>query len=407
MPTFTNVPASRFPSSVALVVRDDAGLDDISAPAWDALAGGQPLLSHAFLQALEASGCVSRPTGWTPSHLTAWQQGRLVGAMPLYEKSHSYGEYVFDWSWADAYRRHGRRYYPKLVCAVPFTPAPGPRVLATSTHVRDALLDAALLRVDERARPGHVSSLHVLFATEAEAAGLRARGLIVREGLQFHWENAGYRDFSDLLAAFNHDKRKKVKQERRRLAEAGVACTRRAGADIRARDWQLFYRCYENTYHQHGSTPYLTLEFFLRLAETMPDSLLMVIGSRDGEDIAAALDVFDATTLWGRYWGTTEYVPGLHFEVCYYQALEFCIERGLQRFEGGAQGVHKLARGLMPVTTYSAHAIGDPAFREAIAEFCARERRQVARTVDELESSAPFRRMEDELSLAEPFERDK
>jgi predicted N-acyltransferase len=215
--------------------------------------------------------------------------------------------------------------------------------------------------------------------------------MTIRHGVQFHWENPGYRDFGDFLAAFNHDKRKKVKQERRKLAHAGVAFARRIGREITDADWALFHRCYVGTYERHGATPYLSLDFFRRLGATMPEHLLLVIGERDGRPIATALDVFDGETLWGRYWGALEPVPGLHFEACYYQAIEFCIERGIRRFEGGAQGIHKLARGLMPVTTHSAHAIADPGFARAIADFCDRERAGVARTVDELEGSSPFR----------------
>ena len=353
------------------------------------LVPGQPLLSHAFLSALESTDCAAPATGWTPRFLTAWQGDALVGALPLYAKSHSYGEYVFDWSWADAYRRHGRRYYPKLVCAIPFTPAPGARILGTLPAARVALLARALAWV-LGPDPDH-SSLHVLFATEAEARECAARGMILRAGVQFHWENPGYRSFDDFLAAFNHDKRKKVKQDRRKLAATGVTFTRTTGTAITAADWDFFYRCYRNTYAAHGSTPYLSRAFFHELGASMPQHLLLVQGWRDGRRVCAALDVFDDATMWGRYWGAVEYVPGLHFEACYYQAIEFCIERGLARFEGGAQGVHKLARGLLPVRTWSAHAIGDREFRRAIADFCAREQMQVARSVEELETSSPFR----------------
>ncbi len=234
-------------------------------------------------------------------------------------------------------------------------------------------------------------SLHVLFATQAEAHECAGRGMLLRSGVQFHWENPGYARFDDFLAAFNHDKRKKVKQDRRKLVAAGVTFTRTTGAGITAADWDFFYRCYRNTYAAHGSTPYLSREFFHAIGAAMPEHLLLVQGWREGRRVCAALDVFDAETMWGRYWGAAEYLPGLHFEACYYQAIEFCIERRLARFEGGAQGVHKLARGLLPVTTWSAHAIGDPDFRRAIADFCARERLQVARSVEELETSSPFR----------------
>jgi hypothetical protein len=339
------------------------------------------------LHALHETGCASPKTGWAPRYLLLRQGEALVGAMPLYLKAHSYGEYVFDWSWADAYRRHGHRYYPKLLAAIPFTPATGPRLLASSAQLRRRLLEGALaLLAEER-----VSSLHILFPDTQDAAQCAAAGLLMRDSLQFHWQNPGYRDFADFLSTLNHDKRKKIRQERRRLAEAGISFRRQTGADITAAEWGFFYRCYVNTYRQHGSTPYLTLPFFERIGETMPGNVVLVIGSRNGTPVCAALDVFDRGTLWGRYWGATGHVPGLHFEACYYQAIEFCIERQISLFEGGAQGVHKLARGFLPVTTRSAHAIADPEFAHAIGAFVARERVDVAQTVDELERASPFR----------------
>jgi predicted N-acyltransferase len=304
----------------------------------------------------------------------------------LYAKTHSYGEYVFDWGWADAYRRYGRRYYPKLVCAIPFTPVPGPRLLAPDAATRLALLERARSLLDQ----GY-SSLHVLFLDEAQALEAAHARLIGRRGLQFHWTNAGYRDFADFLATFSHDKRKKVKQERRKLAEAGVHFERKVGADITPADWRFFHACYERTYRAHHSTPYLSRAFFERIGATLAPHVMLVMGYRAGERLCAALDVFDAGTLWGRYWGTTAFVPGLHFEACYYQAIEFCIERRIDRFEGGAQGVHKLARGLLPSATHSAHAIADPAFAAAIADYCARERADVVHAADELAADSPYR----------------
>jgi predicted N-acyltransferase len=377
-----------------LTLRDDIAVEAIDAGAWNAIAGGAPLVSHAFLTALHETGCASPATGWTPRYLTAWRGRSLAGAVPLYEKAHSYGEYVFDWAWADAYRRYGHRYYPKLVVAVPFTPASGPRLLAGDAPTRSALIAAALHRL-QPPRTGDApvfSSLHVLFPTETEGRALEEAGMLVRHGLQFRWENPGYRDFADFLAAFNHDKRKKVKQERRKVLAAGVEFTRKVGIEITPADWAYFYRCYENTYREHHSTPYLSLEFFVRIGATMPDNLLLALGHRHGRAVCAALDLFDHDTLWGRYWGTTEPLPGLHFEACYYQAIEFCIEQRIARFEGGAQGVHKLARGLAPVTTWSAHAIADPEFARAIAAFCTRERVDVAHAADELGAASPFRR---------------
>ena len=385
------------PFALAVTVRDDVALSAIATADWDALADGTPLVSHAFLSALHETGCAATAAGWTPRYLTAWRCAKLVGAMPLYAKMHSYGEYVFDWAWADAYHRYGRRYYPKLVAAIPFTPAPGRRILASDDDASDALIQTAmrLLRPAHASGQSRFSSLHVLFPSENEAHALEAAGMLIRHGLQFRWENPGYRDFADFLATFNHDKRKKVNQERRRVVDAGIAFTRKVGSEISANDWAFFYRCYENTYQDHHSTPYLSLAFFERIGATMPDNIMMALGLRDGMPICAALDLFDRDTLWGRYWGTTEPVSGLHFEACYYQAIEFCIERKIVRFEGGAQGTHKLARGLVPVRTWSAHAIADPEFARVIAAFCARERVDVAHAIDELGAASPFRNREE------------
>ncbi len=380
-------------STDRIVVRDDVPIEAIDAAQWDALATGQPLASHAFLAALHSTGCASVATGWQPRYLSAWRGATLVGAMPLYAKAHSYGEYVFDWGWADAFRRHGHRYYPKLVCAIPFSPTSGPRLLAHDGDARAALLDRALKWIEpvhEEAAPPF-SSLHVLFPDAVDAAVCERAGMTMRSGVQFRWSNPGYRDFADFLATFNHDKRKKVQQERRKLAAAGVHFSRQTGGEITREDWAFFHRCYEGTYRAHHSTPYLSLEFFLRIGATMPDNLLLVIGRRGSQRLCAALDVFDGASLWGRYWGTLEYVPGLHFEACYYQAIEFCIERRIAAFEGGAQGVHKLARGLLPAVTRSAHAIADPAFAQAIADFCRREQAEIAHMQDELAASSPFR----------------
>ncbi|MDE2208847.1 MAG: N-acetyltransferase [Betaproteobacteria bacterium] len=380
-------PPPRPPVPASALIRDDVDLSSLPARDWDRLAGTTPLLSHAYFSALHESGCASPETGWTPRFLTAWNRAELVGAMPLYEKAHSYGEYIFDWGWADAYRRHGRRYYPKLLAAIPFTPVSGPRILAPDANTRRALLERALSEL----RHGY-SSLHVLFTEEDQTREGVAAGMLEREGVQFHWRNDGYRDFADFLSTLNHDKRKKIRQERRRLASTGVTFTRKPGRSITASDWAFFFECYERTYAAHRSTPYLSLEFFERIGAALPDNLLLVQGQRDGQPLCAALDVCNEDTLWGRYWGTREYVPGLHFEACYYQAIEFCIERGIGSFEGGAQGVHKLARGLLPAPTRSLHAIADPAFAHAIAEYCARERADVAHSIDELETSTPFRR---------------
>lgn len=373
-------------SSLSLSVVDS--LTSIPAVDWNALVGPNPLLSHAFLHALHETGCASENTGWAPRYLVARREGALVGAVPLYLKSHSYGEYVFDWSWADAYHRHGKRYYPKLLAAVPFTPAAGPRLIASDRETRRALLDAA---VESLARE-RLSSLHILFMNADDADECAAAGMLLRSAVQFHWANPGYRDFADFLSTLNHAKRAKIRQERRKLAATRTSFLRLTGREIDGAHWRFFFRCYVKTYREHHSTPYLSLEFFERIGREMPNNVLLVLGLKSGNPVCAAFDVFSGDTLWGRYWGATEYIPGLHFEACYYQAIEFCIQRRIALFEGGAQGVHKLARGFLPVTTRSAHAIADPDFARAIASFVSRERDDVAQTVDELERASPFRR---------------
>jgi predicted N-acyltransferase len=373
--------------SVAETLRILDSLESVDPTRWDALARGNPTLAHAFLDSLHASGCATERTGWAPRYLTLWEGERLKGAVPLYVKSHSRGEYVFDWAWADAYERHGLAYYPKLLAAVPFTPATGARLLAEDDATRAALARALI----ESARASDVSSLHVLFPDEADAGALRAAGLMERTGVQFHWRNAGYRSFDDFLGALSHDKRKKIRQERRRVVDAGVRLRRATGREATEADWDFFTQCYRRTYREHRSTPYLTRELFGMLAERMPDNVLLVIAEREGRPIAAAMDLFGAVALYGRYWGATERVPGLHFEACYYQALEFCIERGIALFEGGAQGEHKHARGFLPEATRSFHWLAHPAFERAIDDYLAREGGHIAGYIDELKERSPFK----------------
>lgn len=362
-------------------------LRDVSPARWDTLTQGHPLLSHAFLHALHESGSACERTGWAPRYLLLRDGEDLRGAVPLYLKSHSYGEYVFDWAWADAWHRAGREYYPKLLCAIPFTPVTGPRLLARDDATRTHLLAGVL----QLAKEAEASTFHCLFPPEAEARTLESAGLMLRRTVQFHWHNPGYASFDDFLATMNHEKRKKVKQERRKVREAGIEFTWKVGHEITGEDWRFFVRCYDDTYRRHHSSPYLNLDFFLRLGATMPDNLLLAIGHRDGQPVCAAFDVFSDQALYGRYWGTTEYIPGLHFEACYYQAIAFCIERRIGRFEGGAQGEHKLARGLEPVTTFSAHWVSDPAFDGAVRRFVERESRQIAAYVNELAEHTPFK----------------
>jgi len=360
-------------------------LAGVSAAQWNALTGGNPFLRHEFLAALTDTRCASASTGWQPQFLLLERNGALAGAMPVYVKSHSRGEYVFDWAWADAYARHGLAYYPKLLCAVPFTPVTGPRLLAADDAARSALAAAALAAARE------FSSLHVLFAPQAEAQTLQQAGMLLRRTVQFHWRNEGYGSFDEFLARMSHQRRKNIRQERRRVREAGVSFRWLQGAQISERDWAFFHRCYAGTYAAHGSRPYLSQEFFLRIGASMPEHLLLVLAERQGAPIAAALDVIGADALYGRYWGALEHVPLLHFEACYYQAIEFAIARGLRRFEGGAQGEHKLFRGLLPVETLSAHWLAHPRFASAIEDYLEREALGIARYVNELKEHTPFK----------------
>ena len=364
-----------------------SSIGSVRSAHWNALAGGNPFLRHEFLSALHETGCASEAAGWAPHFLLLKEGGALAGAMPLYLKSHSYGEYVFDWGWADAYYRHGLEYYPKLLCAVPFTPVRGRRLLAPAPEQRERLAAAAIALASEL----DVSSLHCLFPTADDAQTLAGRGLMLRHGVQFHWSNAGYGAFEDFLASLNHSKRKKIKQERRRVREAGITFEWREGSDIDERDWTFFYRCYARTYREHHSTPYLNLEFFHRIGQTMPENLLLVLAYRAGRPIAASFDVHDGTRLYGRYWGAVEHHPVLHFETCYYQVIEYCIARGIQTFEGGAQGEHKMARGLLPVETCSAHWIARREFATAIENFLTKESRGIAHYIDELSERRPFK----------------
>ncbi len=366
-------------------------LSGVPAEQWDALAGGQPFLSHGFLHALEKTGCVGAQSGWTPCHLLLRDGRRLQGAMPLYIKGHSYGEYVFDWGWAEAYERNGLHYYPKLVSAVPFTPVTGNRLLAADSRIRQALVEAVL----SFAADSGVSSLHCLFPTETEAGIMAAAGMLLRHTVQFHWRNEGYRSFEDFLARMNHHKRKKIRQERRKLRDSGIEFQRLTGEQATEGNWRFFFDCYRRTYRSHMSTPYLNLEFFLELARIMPHNLVLSVASRQGAPVASSLCVLGGDSLYGRYWGTREYHPGLHFECCYYQPMEHCIERGIACFEGGAQGEHKLARGLLPVKTLSAHWLARPEYFDAVAGFLRRETRGVDHYVNELEEHSPFKAASD------------
>jgi predicted N-acyltransferase len=364
-----------------------ASISNIAAADWNQLAGRDPFLRHEFLNALHETGCAAEDTGWSPCYLVLRKDGALAGAMPLYLKSHSYGEYVFDWAWADAYHRHGLSYYPKLLNAVPFTPVAGRRVLAAHAGDRRLLIEGALAL----ARESRASSLHCLFAPPAEAEDMQRCGLALRRGVQFHWRNAGYVDFESFLATLNHEKRKKIRQERRKVRDAGIVFEWLDGRDISDAHWIFFNRCYRHTYRAHRSTPYLNLDFFRAIGRTMPGNIALVLALKDGQPIAASLAIHDGQRLCGRYWGTLEYHPALHFETCYYQVIEYCIAHGIEIFEGGAQGEHKIARGLLPVATQSAHWLAHPQFAAAVEEFLARESHGMTDYIDELSEHSPYK----------------
>lgn len=388
------------PTAAALRVRIVTDLATIGRERWDALvaadADGEapnPFCSYAFLSALHETGCADVESGWGVEYVTAWAGDRLAGAVPLYRKMHSYGEYVFDWSWAEAYRRHGERYYPKLLCAIPFTPVAGPRLIAVDASTRATLARALMAH----AKANDVSSLHVLFPErDDEADALAAVGCMRRDGVQFHWTNEGWPSFDAFLETLERKRRKNVRAERRKVREAGVTLRRIVGTEATDDDWRFFARCYANTYRAHYSTPYLSLAFFRRIARDLPEHLLLVVAERheDGaaRRIASSLVVFNETTLYGRYWGEVEHVPCLHFECAYYQPLEFCIERGIRAFEGGAQGEHKMARGFRPIRTQSFHWLAHPSFADAVEHFLSREQVGIAHYVDELNEHDPFRK---------------
>jgi uncharacterized protein len=381
------------PERVVRVVDDPTEIDTAQ---WNALLATQgsatPFMRMEYLRALHESASAVADTGWSPRYLLVHDGNTLAAACPLYLKDHSYGEYVFDWAWADAYRRHGLAYYPKLLCAVPFTPVPGPRLMARDTASRRVLLQA----MQQFAHEAGLSSAHVLFLDDADQAAARDAGWMMRSTVQFHWTQrteVPYADFAVFLAGLQRDKRKKIQQERRRVVDAGVTFTSHEGAQISGADWDFFHRCYSLTYRAHHSTPYLTRDFFARMATTMAEHWLLFVAWKDGRRVAASLIAIDPTrkTAFGRYWGTTEDISCLHFEACYYQPLAWCIANGYERFEGGAQGEHKMARGLLPVQTWSAHWLAHPQFAQAVADFLAREGAGVEHYIGELNDRLPFK----------------
>jgi uncharacterized protein len=380
------------------VIRVHPDPNEIDAAAWDALLEQSPrptpFMRHDYLAALHDSGCAVEDTGWSPCFVTLERRGTLTAAAPAYLKTHSYGEYVFDWAWADAYQRHGLRYYPKLLVAVPFTPVPGSRLLARDAEAR-RVLALGIQAVAQRLR---VSSLHLLFHDEADGVAAAHAGWSTRQGVQFHWTRPTSGDppcdFSGLLASLSRDKRKKIQQERRKVVEAGVSFSVHEGAEIDASQWQFFLRCYRLTYRAHHSTPYLNAGFFERMTSRMAGHWVMFVAHRGDQPIAVSLIAVDPARghAFGRYWGAVEHVPCLHFEACYYQPLAWCIAHGYRSFEGGAQGEHKMARGLMPVGTRSAHWLAHPEFGRAVDDFLQREAQGIDAYMDELQEHSPFKR---------------
>ncbi|MGC1174060.1 GNAT family N-acetyltransferase [Polaromonas sp.] len=385
----------------------------VDAASWNALlalqdpAGGlNPFMRHEYLAAMFESSSATPATGWTARFVTLSEGPQLVGACALYLKDHSYGEYVFDHAWANAYHQHGLPYYPKALVAPPFTPVPGPRLLARDAATRTLLVQALVAWCAEEG----LSSLHLLFASDPDVAACEEAGLMLRHNVQFHWTGppGGYRDFDDFLMSLNQEKRKKIRQERRKVLDAGVRFRWSLGASISNADWDFFYRCYERTYYEHGNAPYLSRDFFRRMQATMPENWLLFVAEREGRPLATSLIAVSADDIraggqfsseiparvaYGRYWGALERVDCLHFEACYYQPLQWCIEHGYQRFEGGAQGEHKMARALLPVKTTSAHWLAHPAFADAVERFLEREGEGIASYMEELEQRNPFRQM--------------
>ena len=368
-----------------------------------------PFMRHEYLTAMQASGSAVPDTGWTPRFMALYDGTRLVAACALYLKSHSYGEYVFDWAWANAYQQHGLAYYPKALVATPFTPVPGPRLLAKDAAARVLLVKALMAWCESE----KLSSLHLLFGHEADIAACAEAGLMLRHTVQFHWKNVAptlvaartalppthtqFKDFEEFLGSLNQEKRKKIRQERRKVTEGGVVFRTKRAADITPADWDFFYRCYERTYLEHGNAPYLSRNFFELMANQMPENWLMFVAEREAKPMACSLialstgDQDAQKTAYGRYWGALERVDCLHFEACYYQPLQWCIANGFDSFEGGAQGEHKMARALLPVKTTSAHWLAHPSFADAVERFLSREEEGIAGYMQALERRNPFK----------------
>ena len=380
----------------AIQLRIIDSLSEIAEADWNALLAldAGPFLKYAFLNALEKTGCVGANTGWQVAHiLVEDSKSHLLGAMPLYLKQHSYGEFVFDWAWAQAFEQSGMPYYPKALSAIPFTPAQGPRLLvfpnADTAAIQEILVSCLKTLVKENA----LSSAHILFPKNSELEQFKKQGFMLRDSVQFHWHNAGYLDFEAFLAALTMKRRKNIRRERASVANHQINYRHIPGAIASKDDWAFFYRCYENTYIEHRSSPYLSEECIQLLGETIPENFHLIIATQNEKPIASSLLVVDQlnSKAYGRYWGAIEHIPCLHFELAYYQAIEYCIKEGIQIFEGGAQGEHKMARGFLPTTLQSAHWIEDPRFSIAVKRFLEREHEGMAAYVDELEQHNPLK----------------
>ena len=382
--------------TIKMRLRQYKSFTEIPATAWNALSGTEsPFLCHEYLLALETSGSTTSATGWTPMPITVEDDhGRTLGAVPLWLKSHSYGELVYDFAWAQAYERAGLRYYPKLIAAVPFSPIAAPRLLVAPDADRNAVIEALTRGARELAEQTSASSLHWLFTDAADTDTLEQQGNLRRTGFQFHWHNQNYTHFDDFLAGFSADKRKKLKRERRYVQEAGINMEVRSGPDVTPELWDLFYTFYAGNILRHGGMLHLTREFFQTLGRNLPEALVLVLARQGTEYVGAAINLRGQDALYGRYWGGREGFNSLHFEACYYTPIEYCIAQGIKRFEGGAGGEHKLARGFLPVATHSLHWLRHPQFAHAVADFLQRERNGVEVYMDELNEHAPFRKVE-------------
>lgn len=370
-------------------------LSEVSAADWNALLSpdASPFLKHEFLSTLEETACVGSNTGWQIAHLALYRSKKLIGAMPLYLKLHSYGEFVFDWSWAQAYEQQGMQYYPKALCAIPFTPVQGSRILFAPLENKSQVQEQLIAGLKTLLMQNKLSSAHVLFPLGEQTQAMVDQGFMLRDSVQFHWHNHQFVSFEQFLSTLTMKRRKNIRQEREKVSREGISFRHIPGQSATDQDWEFFYQCYANTYMEHHSSPYLNQDFFKLLCSRMPENLHLIVAQRGSSPIAASLLFVDAasSTAYGRYWGALEHIPCLHFETAYYQAIEYCIEQKIETFEGGAQGEHKMARGFLPTTIQSAHFIVDPQFSKAVKHFLEREQLGIGAYVDELAEHSPLK----------------